>query len=89
MIQITAVHMAGGEGHGHIADLRWRNLTTGGTGESSRAAVVAWLGAEENRAVVHVGQQQVDVGVVDATPPYLRTHKDGVWTDNLLALPRF
>ena len=31
----------------------------------------------------------VKVGVVDATPPYLRTHADGVWTDNLLALPRY
>jgi hypothetical protein len=27
------------------------------------------------------------IGVVDATPPYLRTHADGVWNDNLLAQP--
>ena len=31
----------------------------------------------------------MSVGVVDANPPYIRTHADGVWTDNLLALPRF
>jgi hypothetical protein len=32
----------------------------------------------------------VDVGVVrpPVGPPYLRTHADGVWTNNLLALPR-
>jgi hypothetical protein len=31
----------------------------------------------------------VAVGVVEATPPYIRTHADGVWTDNLLSLPRY
>lgn len=30
--------------------------------------------------------RRVDVRVVDANPPYLRTYADGVWTDNLLAL---
>jgi hypothetical protein len=33
---------------------------------------------------------RADVGVVKPSgrPKYLPTHKDGVWTDNLLALPR-
>ena len=37
------------------------------------------------------GTREVQVGVVHPQygPPYLRTHADGVWTDNLLALPRY
>lgn len=35
------------------------------------------------------GSSDVDVGVVEASPPYIRTYADGKWTNNLLALPRF
>lgn len=35
------------------------------------------------------GGNTVRVGVVNATPKYIRTYADGTWTDNLLALPRF
>jgi hypothetical protein len=41
-----------------------------------------------NAVFVH-GTPDAQVGVVNGTPPYLRTYADGVWTNNLLSLPRF
>lgn len=89
MIQITARRMVGGTRHEHIAAVRWTNLADGKPGEGSRQAVVAWLLQPDTRAIVVAGTTSVDVGVVEATPPYLRTHADGKWSDNLLALPTF
>ncbi len=89
MVYITAVHMEGGDNHEHIARVRWRNPADGQTGESSRAEMVDWIRNKHGDARVNDGQNEVQVGVVDANPPYLRTHADGKWTDNLLALPRF
>lgn len=89
MVYITAVHMAGGERHEHIESVRWHNPATNETGTATRAAMVSWLRQAGNQAYVSNGNKQVEVGVVEATPPYIRTHADGVWTDNLLALPRF
>lgn len=90
MIEITNVHMVGGTQHEHIAELKWKNTSDGKTGATSRADLVAWLEpGSGNRAIVRDGQGCVDVGIVRATPPYVRTHADGRWTDNLLALPRY
>ncbi len=89
MVEITAVHMVGGEYHQHIGAVAWTNPASGVTGQSTRAAMVTFLLVPGNRAYVTDGQHTVEVGVVDADPPYIRTHADGVWTDNLLALPRY
>jgi hypothetical protein len=43
----------------------------------------------ERRRVRGSDGSDVAVGVVDASPPYIRTYADGNWTDNLLALPRY
>ncbi len=88
MVQITAVHMVGGQGHEHIASVRWTNVSTRETGETSRADMVTYIEAG-NTAFVTDGLNKAWVGVVNATPKYIRTHADGKWTDNLLALPRF
>jgi Protein of unknown function (DUF3892) len=88
MVQITAVHMVGGEQHEHIGSVRWTNPSTGASGENSREDMVTFLN-QGNQAYVTDGYRQVDVGVVNANPPYIRTYADGVWTDNLLALPRY
>jgi hypothetical protein len=88
MIYITARHMAGGTRHEHIASVRWRNPSDGNTGQSTRADMVKWIdGGGEAR--VRDGNDDVMVGVVKATPPYIRTYADGKWKDNLLALPEF
>lgn len=88
-VEITAVHMSGGDKHEHIANVKWTNQQTSKTGDSTRAAMVDWIENQKGQAVVTDGKNTVNVGVVDATPKYLRTYADGVWTDNLLALPRY
>ena len=89
MVYITAVHMVGTPANEHIGAVRWRNPTSGTTGENSRESMVVWIRDKNGEARVAEGQGSVQVGVVDDDPPYLRTHADGRWTDNLLALPRY
>ena len=90
MIHIYAVRLSGGTQHQHITRLRWKNPDTDKPGENSRAEVIDWLRADaDNRAYVCGGGHLARVLIVNAHPPYLRSHADGVWTDNLLALPRF
>jgi hypothetical protein len=89
VVEITAVHMVGGEQHEHIGEVAWTNPASGASGRSTRAAMVEFLRTPGNRAYVTDGQRTAEVGVVNADPPFIRTHADGVWTDNLLALPRY
>jgi len=89
VIDMTAVHMsAGGSRHEHIDSLRWRNPEDGQTGENSRDEIVKWINGG-GKAYVVAGTLRVEVRVVNATPPYVQTYADGVWQDNLLALPRY
>jgi hypothetical protein len=90
MVMITHVHMNGaGNRHEHIASVQWRNPDTQATGTNSVSEMVDWMENKKGVAKVTDGRRTVDVGVVNAHPKYIRTHADGVWTDNLLALPRF
>jgi hypothetical protein len=90
-IRITAIRLTGGEGHEHISHLWWTNPADSTTGDNTRAAIVSWIEDKNGKAYVEDARgNRADVGVV--TPrvgqKYLRTHADGKWTDNLLALPR-
>lgn len=89
MVYVTAVHMEGGNGHEHIAQVRWRNPETQATGASSRSEMVEFIRDKKGAVRVQDGTGWVAVGVVNAQPSYIRTHADGRWTDNLLALPRY
>ena len=89
MVYVEMVHMAGGNGHEHIAEVRWRNRVSGETGAASRATMVDFIDNKHGEARVADRQGDVAIGVVRATPPYIRTHADGRWSDNLLALPRY
>jgi len=90
MVQITYVHMEGGNSHEHVAKVKWYNPSTGKTGESTRSEMVQFLSADKgNRAYVCDGWEIVDIQVVNANPPYIRTVKDGVVRDNLLNVPRY
>ncbi len=91
MIEITAIRQSGGTGHEHITDLSWKNTATNAIGTLTRQQLVDWLSSQGNQAIVQDAQGAVYVGVVrpENAPPYVRTYKDGRWTDNLLALPRF
>jgi uncharacterized protein DUF3892 len=90
VVYIYAVHMNGGAEHEHIASVKWENPSTNATGQSTREAMVDWIKNHGGDARVRDNTgHDVAVGVVNATPPYIRTYADGVWTDNLLALPRY
>lgn len=92
MIEITAIHLTGSLKHEHIASLRWRNIQTGSTGQSTPQQIIQWLEESKvNQAVVVSSNARAYVGVQRPSNrrPYLRTHADGEWNDNLLALPRF
>lgn len=90
-IRITAIRMSGGTGHEHISRLWWSDPATSDVGDSSRSAIVAWVENDNGKAYVEdAAGNRADVGVVKPKvgDKYLRTHADGQWTDNLLALPR-
>ena len=54
----------------------------------TRQQVVESINGGTNTFYTLVGGRRANVAVVDgANGPYLRTHADGVWNDNLLALP--
>ena len=91
MVYITAAHMSeGGTRHEHVASVRWKNPADGATGDSTRATMVDWIKHKGGDARVRdKAAHDVQVGVVEAKPPYIRTYADKVWTDNLLALPRY
>ena len=89
-IQITAVRLSGGDKHEHIVHLWWTDRADGKVGDNSRASIVAWI-ETGGKAYTDDGRgNRADVAVVtpERGEKYLRTHADGKWSDNLLALPR-
>ena len=92
-IQITAVRFSGyGKTHEAISNLRYVDPQTRQTSDVTKPALVAWLDqSTSNQAVVSDGRRTVYVGTVHPQygQAYVRTHADGAWTDNLLALPTF
>jgi hypothetical protein len=89
MVYVTAIHLVGGREHQHIAEVQWRNPSTQTTGQSSRTTMVDWIANKMGDARVKDARGEVRVGVVNGSPPYIRTHADARWTDNLLALPQY
>lgn len=90
MVYITKVRMVGGgSAHEHISEVQWRNPADGNSGTSTRETMTDWIKNKGGDARVSDGRVEAVVGVVQAVPPYIRTHADGRWTDNLLALPRY
>jgi hypothetical protein len=89
-IRITGIRQSGGTGHEHIVRLWWTNPSDSSTGDNTRPEIVNFIEKNGKAYVEDPRNHRVDVGVV--TPrtgsKYVRTHADGVWTDNLLALPR-
>jgi len=90
MVQILSIHMAGGEQHEHISELEWRNTDTGVVYRDSRDSMVAFVRQNPGQAFVNHGGRVSYLGVVNGLHGlYVRTHADGFWNDNLLALPRY
>lgn len=91
-IKITAIRLSGGTAHEHIVRLAWTNPADGKTGDITRADLVAWIEDKNGKAYTEdASGHRADVAVVTPTrgEKYLRTRADGVWTNNLLALPRY
>lgn len=87
---INAIRQAGGDKHQHIVHLWWIERENGSAGNGTRAEMVDYI-ERGGRAYVDDGRGHVAaVGVVTPAsgPKYVQTYADGVWTDNLLALPR-
>jgi hypothetical protein len=89
-VQVTHRRMSpGGWSNEHIVAVRWRSDQDGDVNESTREVMVDWIDNKRGSAYVLGPQSRSEVGVVHETPPYLRTHANGIWNDNLLALPTF
>ena len=88
---IAAVHLSGGSEHKHVTNMVWMNGSTFKSGLNGTAEMVEFIENKSGDVKVSDGQTAVPVGVVHPTDgkPYIRTHKDGKWTDNLLALPHY
>ena len=85
---INAIRMSqGGYAHEHIAAVQY--AAQGGNASLATEAMIAKLRHSTNHAKVLDGSREVEVGIVEVAKPYLRTHANGSYTDNLLSLPRF
>ncbi len=73
-----------------IVSYEWKGSADGAVKVSDKPALVKWVD-EGGVAYVGSGTNRVSVGVVKPQVgyPYLRTHADGRWTNNLLNLPTF
>ena len=89
MVYITHIRMSGGTAHEYIISVKWRNASDNAIGERTIATMIDWIENKKGVAKVTDGKNIVNVGVVKGTKPYLRTHADNKWTNNLLALPRY
>jgi hypothetical protein len=89
MVYITAINLVGGTGHQHIANVRWVAPGSSEGKSNSRQEMVDFLKQHPGQARVKDGIGEVAVEPIDGSPPYIRTIKDGRYTDNLLALPRY
>lgn len=89
-IRITAIRLSGGTGYEHIEHLWWTSAETGDGNSSTTATIVEWIEQGGHAFVQEPGTKPATVAVVatDHGSKYLRTHADGQWNNNLLALPR-
>lgn len=90
-IYVAAIHLSGGTQDEHISQLVWMNSSTHKSGIISRADMVDYVENKSGDVRASDGETTAQVSVVKpkSGSPYLRTHKDGKWTDNLLSLPHY
>ena len=82
---------AGGYYHEHITEIRWVEDGTTTAKSNSRAEMVKFV---ESGGKAYVKDSDGDVAFLrtrtsSAGNKYVQTYADGIWKDNLLALPRF
>jgi hypothetical protein len=86
---VVAIHQPDGGGHEDIEFLRWQNPRTLESGQSTPAAIAGWINSGGDLRVGRAGMDDARVAVVDGDPQYVRSHAEGIWTDDLLGLPRY
>jgi hypothetical protein len=80
--EVTCITLTSGvRTHQHIATIGFSNGVSW-----TRQQGVNFLRIGGNSLFVTDSRGKVEIGVVNDTPPYLRRHADGRYTDNLLAL---
>jgi hypothetical protein len=72
VFDVTDVRLAGGEGHEHISELRWRTPANQ-TGTDTLTNMIGRIRDGADVRVVRLGRV-VKVGVVHADPPYIRAY---------------
>ncbi len=87
----TAIKMSpGGHLHSHIVEIRAIDESSGGTIVGSRQQ---WVDAVKGGARAYVLDKFGDKAYLRVNrmgyTEYVQTYADGIWTDNLLALPRY
>jgi hypothetical protein len=87
-VYITAVSPGTADDHGAIAKVKWLNSADSTSSNMTTQQAVEWIRGGNELSVAGPGGA-VEVRVVNATPPHLRTVANGKWADNLLSLPRF
>jgi hypothetical protein len=91
-VRITCISKAGGDHenpHAAISDLGWVNEDTQATGKSTRLQMYDWIKNKDGYAYVRDrAGNTARVGTAETArgTKYVRTYRDKVWTDNLLAL---
>lgn len=92
-VRITCISKAGGDRdspYEAISHLGWINEETKDSGNSTRLAMYNWIKDTGGYAYVRDGvgnTVRVGTAVSARGTKYVRTHRDKVWTDNLLSLP--
>jgi hypothetical protein len=87
-IQITCIRLSGTL----LTEARHEHITHAGnaTGVWPRADIIAWIKSGSYVFFTLVGGLRADIRVREdrIRGEYIQTYADGVWKDNLLALPR-
>lgn len=74
-----------------ILRYKWRNVDTGKIRDNYKPSLVTWVDEKTNTAYVGSGSNRVDVASAHPAngEPYLSTHADRKWTNNLANLDTF
>lgn len=89
-VRFTAVHLVGGSQHQHIGSLKAVDAATSVPYDQSREKWVAFIEGGGS-GFVH-DRYGNEIGVYVNHNQYVKwvqTYADRVWTDNLLALPKY
>jgi hypothetical protein len=87
-IQITCIRLSGTL----LSESRHEHITHAGNGNGmwTREQITAWIKSNSYAFFTMVGGLRADIRVREdrLRGEYIQTYADGVWKDNLLALPR-